>query len=106
MKDHFAALDGSGPQNGFDAPQIDFYGGGGGGRRCRYVLDRHDDFPRRGDLAASEDGSVAEVWQGGSAGLAFVAAFESPRASAPLSVYANTADSSGCVTRNDRHLLW
>jgi hypothetical protein len=39
-----------------------------------------EDFPRGLTIEASEDGSVwTEVWHGGSAGLAFVAAFEAPR---------------------------
>ena len=39
-----------------------------------------DDFPRGLVIEASEDGKTwKEIWQGGSAGLAFVAAFESPR---------------------------
>jgi hypothetical protein len=39
-----------------------------------------EDFPRGLIIEASEDGQAwREIWQGGSAGLAFVAAFEAPR---------------------------
>jgi hypothetical protein len=69
----------SGPQSDRTAVEIDL-----GGIRSVIGIDLLlgpfvEDFPRGLIVEASEDGqSWREVWQGGSAGLAFVAAFESP----------------------------
>ena len=70
----------SGPQTDRTAIEIDL-----GGVRTVAGVDLFlgpfvEDFPRGLIIEASEDGqSWRQVWQGGSAGLAFVAAFESPR---------------------------
>jgi hypothetical protein len=70
----------SGPQTDRTAVEIDL-----GGVRTVAGLDLLlgpfvEDFPRGLVIEASEDGhSWRELWQGGSAGLAFVAAFEAPR---------------------------
>jgi hypothetical protein len=70
----------SGPQTDHTAVEIDL-----GGVQTVAGIDLLlgpfvEDFPRGLIIEASEDGqSWREVWQGGSAGLAFVAAFEAPR---------------------------
>jgi hypothetical protein len=70
----------SGPQTDHTAVEIDL-----GGVRTIAGIELLlgpfvEDFPRGLIIEASEDGqSWREVWQGGSAGLAFVAAFEAPR---------------------------
>jgi hypothetical protein len=70
----------SGPQTDHTAVEIDL-----GGVRTVAGIELLlgpfvEDFPRGLIIEASEDGqSWREVWQGGSAGLAFVAAFEAPR---------------------------
>jgi hypothetical protein len=70
----------SGPQSTRTAIEIDL-----GAVRTVTGIDTwlgpfEDDFPRGLVIEASEDGTTwKEVWQGGSAGLAFAAALESPR---------------------------
>ncbi|MEO5741236.1 MAG: discoidin domain-containing protein [Vicinamibacterales bacterium] len=70
----------SGPQSNRTAVEIDL-----GGTRTVAGIDLLlgpfvEDFPRGLLIEVSEDGeSWREVWQGGSAGLAFAGAFESPR---------------------------
>jgi hypothetical protein len=70
----------SGPQSDRTAVEIDL-----GGRRSVSAIELWlgpfvEDFPRVLAIDASGDGSVwSELWQGGSAGRAFVAAFRAPR---------------------------
>jgi hypothetical protein len=70
----------SGPQSDRTAVEIDL-----GGVRTVAGVDLSlgpfvEDFPRGLIIEASSDGQTwREVWKGGSAGLAFVAAFEAPR---------------------------
>ena len=70
----------SGPQTDRTVVEIDL-----GGVRTVAGIDLSlgpfvEDFPRGLIIDASEDGQTwREVWRGGSAGLAFVAAFEAPR---------------------------
>jgi hypothetical protein len=70
----------SGPQSDHTAVEIDL-GGVGTVAGVELLLGPFvQDFPRGLIIEVSEDGqSWREVWQGGSAGLAFVAAFEAPR---------------------------
>ena len=70
----------SGPQSDRTAIEIDL-----GGVHTVHGIDLFlgpfvEDFPRGLIIEASEDGKAwSEVWRGGSAGLAFVGAFEAPR---------------------------
>ena len=70
----------SGPQTNRTAVEIDLGGVRTVGGIDLFLGPFVEDFPRGLIIEASADGQTwREVWRGGSAGLAFVAAFEAPR---------------------------